>query len=58
VTWGRLRINRERPKPDHHSFGEHEEIVEAIGDRDRERAREAMRRHLEQVERNLLRVRD
>jgi len=54
VTWGRLRANRERPKPDHHSFGEHDEIVEAIEERDRERAREAMRRHLETVERNLL----
>ena len=55
VTWGRLRVNSERPKPDHHSFAEHEEIVEAIAERDRERAREAMRRHLETVERNLLR---
>jgi DNA-binding FadR family transcriptional regulator len=54
VTWGRLRINRERPQPDHHSFGEHEEIVAAIEERDRDRARDAMRRHLEHVERNLL----
>src|SRR5918993_637939 len=43
VTWGRLRANRERPAPDHHSFGEHEAIVAAIEDRDRARAREAMR---------------
>jgi DNA-binding FadR family transcriptional regulator len=54
VTWGRLRATRERPKPDHHSFGEHEEIVDAIAERDREHARNAMRRHLETVERNLL----
>jgi DNA-binding FadR family transcriptional regulator len=57
VTWGRLRANRERPKPDHHSFAEHEEIVDAIAERDREHARDAMRRHLETVERNLLAAR-
>ncbi|HEY7386862.1 MAG TPA: FCD domain-containing protein [Beijerinckiaceae bacterium] len=55
VTWGRLRTNKDRPKPDHHSFADHEQIVAAIADRDRTRAREAMRRHLEHVERNLLR---
>jgi DNA-binding FadR family transcriptional regulator len=55
VTWGRLRTNKDRPKPDHHSFAEHEEIVAAIEERDRERARDAMRRHLETVGRNLLR---
>jgi DNA-binding FadR family transcriptional regulator len=54
VTWGRLRPNRERPAPDHHSFNEHEAIVDAIQDRDRNRAREAMRAHLVNVERNLL----
>lgn len=54
VTWGRLRANKERPAPDHHSFGEHEAIVAAIEDRDRARAREAMRAHLVNVERNLL----
>ena len=56
VTWGRLRTDRERPKPTHHSFAEHDEIVAAIEERDRERARDAMRRHLETVERNLLRA--
>jgi DNA-binding FadR family transcriptional regulator len=54
VTWGRLRPDRDRPAPDHHSFGEHEAIVEAIQDRDRNRAREAMRAHLLNVEHNLL----
>jgi DNA-binding FadR family transcriptional regulator len=57
VTWGRLRTNKERPKPDHHSFADHDQIVAAIADRDRARARDAMRRHLEHVERNLLRPR-
>ena len=55
VTWGRLRPDRASPPPDHHSFTEHEEIVAAIEDRDVQRARDTMRRHLEQVERKLLR---
>lgn len=55
VTWGRLRAERVKPAANHHSFAEHEELVEAIADRDMERARAAMRRHLESVERNLLR---
>ncbi len=54
VSWGRLRVNKVKPDPDHHSFAEHEEIVHAIAERDRERAAEAMRRHLEAVERKLL----
>ena len=54
VTWGRLRVIPLRPAADHHSFAEHDEIVDAIEDRDIERAREAMRRHLESVERKLL----
>ena len=54
VAWGRLRVNKVKPEPDHHSFAEHEAIVEAIAERDRERAAETMRRHLETVERKLL----
>ena len=54
VTWGRLRADRERPASDHHSFAEHEAIVDAIDDRDRNRARDAMRAHLLNVERKLL----
>jgi DNA-binding FadR family transcriptional regulator len=55
VTWGRLRAERVKPSANHHSFAEHEELVAAIADRDMDRARAAMRRHLESVERNLLR---
>ncbi|MBX6321348.1 MAG: FadR family transcriptional regulator [Rhodospirillaceae bacterium] len=55
VTWGRLRTEQVRPARDHHSFAEHDEIVAAIAERDMDRARAAMRRHLESVERNLLR---
>ncbi|HET6224083.1 MAG TPA: FCD domain-containing protein [Dongiaceae bacterium] len=57
VAWGRLRANPVRPDPDHHSFAEHEAIVAAIEERDMARAAECMRRHLETVERNLLRSR-
>lgn len=57
VAWGRLRANPVRPDPDHHSFAEHDSIVDAIEDRDLDRAAAGMRRHLESVERNLLRPR-
>jgi DNA-binding GntR family transcriptional regulator len=46
-----------KPDPDHHSFAEHDAIVAAIEERDMARAAECMRRHLETVERNLLRAR-
>ena len=55
LVWGRLRVNKVKPAPDHHSFTEHEAIVAAIADRDLDRAAAAMRKHLESVERNLLR---
>lgn len=54
VVWGRLRANKVKPDPDHHSFAEHDAIVAAIADRDMERAAGAMRRHLESVERKLM----
>lgn len=57
VVWGRLRPNKPRPAANHHSFAEHAEIVTAIAERDMDRAADAMRRHLESVERNLLRPR-
>jgi GntR family transcriptional repressor for pyruvate dehydrogenase complex len=50
VTWGRLRQTPVRPPADHHSFAEHEQIVEAIADRDGAAAADAMRRHLRSVE--------
>jgi len=56
VAWGRLRHNKVKPDPDHHSFAEHEALVDAIEDRDMDRAAKCMRRHLETVERNLLRA--
>ncbi len=57
IAWGRLRANPVKPDPDHHSFGEHDAIVDAIAGRDMGRAASCMRRHLESVERNLLRAR-
>jgi DNA-binding FadR family transcriptional regulator len=57
VAWGRLRVEKVKPAPTHHSFEEHEAIVAAIAERDLDRAAAAMRRHLESVERNLLRAR-
>jgi DNA-binding FadR family transcriptional regulator len=54
VTWGRLRSNPVKPSPDHHSFAEHEAIVDAIANRDMNGAAVAMRAHLRTVERNLL----
>ncbi len=57
VAWGRLRHNKPRPDPDHHSFAEHEALVAAIAERDMARAAGCMRAHLESVERNLLNLR-
>lgn len=55
MSWGRLAANPGPPAPDHHSHAEHDLIVAAIEERDVAGAREAMRAHLEAVERNVLR---
>jgi len=54
VVWGRLRPRASRPPADHHSFAEHEAIVAAIAERDRDGAARAMRQHLRSVERHLI----
>jgi DNA-binding FadR family transcriptional regulator len=54
VTWGRQRRSPQRPDPSHHSFTEHERIVEAITNREAGRAADAMRAHLLMVRANLL----
>jgi len=46
VVWGRLRDNKPKPDPDHHSFTEHEAVVEAILAGDAEAAENAMRAHV------------
>jgi DNA-binding FadR family transcriptional regulator len=54
VTWGRLRTAPVKPLPSHHSFAEHDAIVDAIEHRDMTGAASAMRTHLRSVERKLL----
>ena len=56
VVWGRLREDRDRPPPDHHSFHEHDQIIAAIADRDPVAASAAMLTHLNSVERNLFAI--
>lgn len=53
VVWGLLRDETHRPPPDHHSFVEHDLIVDAIERRDRAGASAAMLAHLVSVERYL-----
>jgi DNA-binding FadR family transcriptional regulator len=54
VTWGRLRSDPARPPASHHSFDEHDRIIEAIAARDLAGAEDAMRRHIETVARKLV----
>jgi DNA-binding FadR family transcriptional regulator len=58
VVWGRLRPDPARPPHDHHSFGEHGRIVDAIEDRDLAGAASAMRVHLQSVARHLIPLRE
>jgi DNA-binding FadR family transcriptional regulator len=58
VVWGRLRADGARPPADHHSFADHERIVEAIAERDLAGAAAAMRLHLQQVAQRLIPVRE
>jgi DNA-binding FadR family transcriptional regulator len=53
VTWGRLRQTPTRPPVNHHSFAEHDRIIDAIASRDLAAAEQAMRVHLETVARKL-----
>jgi DNA-binding FadR family transcriptional regulator len=54
VVWGRMRPDRPRPPADHHSFDEHEGLVQAIEDRDFAAAANRMRRHLLNVQAHLI----
>lgn len=58
VVWGRLRSEPARPPADHHSFAEHDRIVDAIANRDLAGAAAAMRTHLKSVEQRLIPLRD
>jgi DNA-binding FadR family transcriptional regulator len=57
VVWGRLRVDGDRPPPDHHSFAEHRALVAAIAERDRKATAAAMRLHLLSVQTHLLEIR-
>lgn len=54
VVWGRLRSEQTVPPPDHHSFADHDAIVDAIEDRNLVAAANAMRRHLQHVQDRLI----
>jgi DNA-binding FadR family transcriptional regulator len=54
VTWGRPRPSHLRPPADHHSFADHERIVDAIAHREAAAAADGMRRHLQNVEDRLI----
>ncbi len=54
VVWGHLDTPPPRPRPDYHSFAEHEAIVAGIASRDPRAAATAMRRHLEATRKRLL----
>jgi DNA-binding FadR family transcriptional regulator len=55
VVWGRLRAQGDGPPRGHHSFTEHDRILAALAERDREAAGRAMLEHLLTVQDNLLR---
>jgi DNA-binding FadR family transcriptional regulator len=54
VTWGRPRPEGDRPSTAHHSFTDHDAIVDAISHGEPLKAAEAMRRHLQTVEDRLV----
>jgi DNA-binding FadR family transcriptional regulator len=54
VVWGNLVKRAKGPPSDYHSFGEHDEILEAIQSRDADRALRAMLSHLGQTQSQLI----
>lgn len=54
VVWGRMRQERPKPPADHHSFADHEGLVEAIEDRELAAAANRMRQHLINVQIRLI----
>ncbi|MGL4325454.1 MAG: FadR/GntR family transcriptional regulator [Beijerinckiaceae bacterium] len=54
VTWGRPRKSHDQPPADHHSFADHDKIVDAISHREPVAAADAMRSHLQNVEDRLI----
>lgn len=58
VVWGRLRDDYPRPPADHHSFADHDAIVEAIEERNLAEAANRMRLHLQHVQVRLIERKD
>lgn len=56
VVWGRARHDGGRPPANHHSFEEHDRLLEALIDRDPNRAAQAMREHLGTVDSKLRQI--
>ncbi len=54
VVWGRMRHDRPKPPADHHSFDDHEGLVQAIEDRELAAAANRMRQHLINVQVRLI----
>ena len=54
VVWGRLRNEQLLPPADHHSFADHDTIIDAIEDRNLGAAATRMRVHLQHVQVNLI----
>jgi len=54
VTWGRPRPEGAKPLPTHHSFVDHDAIIDAISHREPLKAANAMRTHLQKVEDRLI----
>ena len=49
IVWGRLRERTNHPPKDHHSFNEHDAILDAIENRDASLSESGMRQHLQAV---------
>lgn len=54
VNWGRPRPEGVKPPQSHHSFSDHEQIIDAIIHREATQASNAMRKHLQTVEDRLV----
>jgi DNA-binding FadR family transcriptional regulator len=54
VTWGRQRQKGDKPPESHHSFSDHDLIIDAIAHREPIKASNAMRHHLQKVEDRLV----
>jgi DNA-binding FadR family transcriptional regulator len=54
VTWGRPRPEGDKPPETHHSFADHDRVIDAITHREPIKAANAMRQHLQKVEDRLV----